>query len=121
MDNAWQANKKLTRASAFLTESQLRSIAIDSAQRLGWPTLKDEQFILIFAQGKDCFVALPTGYGKSAIYDVFPCVFDAIKGMIIIMVTMLHIININKQLWFVVKETSVCMCFQVQLGALLCV
>ena len=85
----------------FLTESQLRSIAIESAQRLGWPTHKDAQLevILNFAQGKDCFVALPTGYGKSAIYYVFPCVFDTIKGMIIIiMVTMLHIININKQL-----------------------
>ena len=26
-----------------LTESQLRSIAVESAQRLGYPTLKDEQ------------------------------------------------------------------------------
>ena len=79
---------------------QLRSIATESVQCLGWPTLKDEQLeaILTFAEGKDCFVALPTGYGKSTIYDVFPCVIDEIKGMIIIiMVTMLHIININKQ------------------------
>ena len=27
----------------FLTESQLRSIAIESAQHLGWPTHKDAQ------------------------------------------------------------------------------
>ena len=97
----------------FLTESQLRSIAVESTQHLGYPTLKDEQLeaIVNFAQGKDCFVALPTGYGKSVIYGVLPYVFDAIKGIIIIvMVTMLHniIIKINKQLWFVVKGTSVC-------------
>ena len=70
------------RGRAAFTEAQLRAIAVDSAQRLGYPTLKDEQLkaIVTFAQGNDCFVALPTGYGKSAIYGVLPYVFDTIKG-----------------------------------------
>ena len=96
-----------------LTESQLRSIAVESAQRLGYPTLKDEQLeaIVSFAQGNDCFIALPTGYGKSAIYGVLPYVSDTIKGMIYI--NMLYILNINKQLWFVVKQTTIaCVCRQ---------
>ena len=36
-----------------------------------------------FAQGKDTFVVLPTGYGKSLIYAVLPLVFDAKRGIFI--------------------------------------
>ena len=65
------------------TEEQLGTIAVESAQRLGYVTLKDEQLeaIVTFVQGNDCFIALPTGYGKSAIYGVLPYVFDIMKGM----------------------------------------
>ena len=65
------------------TEEQLETIAVESAQRLGYVTLKDEHLeaIVTFVQGNDCFIALPTGYGKSAIYGVLPYVFDIMKGM----------------------------------------
>lgn len=66
----------------YFTEEQLKTIAVESAQRLGYSTLKDKQLeaIVTFVQGNDCFIALPTGYGKSAIYGVLPYVFDTIKG-----------------------------------------
>ena len=69
--------------SSHVTESQLRLIAVESARRLGYATLKDKQLeaIVTFALGNDCFIALPTGYGKSAIYGVLPFVFDTIKGI----------------------------------------
>ena len=36
-----------------------------------------------FVQGKDTFVALPTGYGKSLKYAVLPLVFDAKRSIFI--------------------------------------
>ena len=33
-----------------------------------------------FTQGKDVFVVLPTGYGKSVIYAILPLVFDFMFG-----------------------------------------
>ena len=49
-------------------------------------TLKDKQreAILAFLSGRDVFVALPTGYGKSYIYGILPLCFDALKSMFII-------------------------------------
>ena len=33
-----------------------------------------------FVSGKDTFVILPTGYGKSIIYGVLPLLFDYVSG-----------------------------------------
>ena len=33
-----------------------------------------------FVSGRDTFVALPTGYGKSIIFAVLPLLFDMILG-----------------------------------------
>lgn len=44
--------------------------------------LKEKQIEAIdsFVKGKDVFVSLPTGYGKSIIYASLPLVFDIVKG-----------------------------------------
>ena len=42
--------------------------------------LKQEEAILSFLDGKDTFVSLPTGYGKSLIYALLPLIFDNIRG-----------------------------------------
>ena len=44
--------------------------------------LKEKQIEAIdsFVTGKDVFVSLPTGYGKSIIYASLPLVFDIVKG-----------------------------------------
>ena len=45
----------------------MREIVERAASSLGYSNLKpeQEQAILAFVSGKDVFVALPTGYGKS--------------------------------------------------------
>ena len=46
----------------------------ESARFLGIDSLKDEQKLAdtTFMQGKDTFISLPTGYGKSLIYVLLP-------------------------------------------------
>ena len=50
--------------------------------RLRYEELKDEQkeAVKAFANGKDVFVSLPTGYGKSLCYQILPVLFDALRG-----------------------------------------
>ena len=47
-------------------------------------TLKEEQLQAVMAvyEGKDVFVRLPTGFGKSLCYQVLPFVFDHKLGLI---------------------------------------
>ena len=54
----------------------------ECALQLGYEGVKDKQMeaILAVVRGKDTFVSLPTGFGKSMIYGVFPVVFDKKKG-----------------------------------------
>ena len=56
--------------------------AIQSAgERMGHAKVKDEQFRVIedVVRGRDTFVSLPTGYGKSLCYGVLPWVFDELS------------------------------------------
>ena len=42
--------------------------------------LMQVEAIKSFVSGKDTFVILPTGYGKSIIHGVLPLVFDYVSG-----------------------------------------
>lgn len=55
---------------------------IESAKILGIKQFKQKQVAAIesFLSGKDTFVSLPTGYGKSIIYAALPLAFDTLKG-----------------------------------------
>ena len=48
---------------------------------LGVKALKDKQkeAIYNFVRGQDCFVILPTGYGKTLCYALLPFVFDHLR------------------------------------------
>ena len=54
-----------------------------AAERLGFKKLKEKQIeaIKAFISGKDVFVSLPTGYGKSLIYGILPLVFNILEGL----------------------------------------
>lgn len=41
---------------------------------------KQQEALKTFLSGKDMFVCLPTGYGKSIIYAILPSVYDKIRG-----------------------------------------
>ena len=42
--------------------------------------LEQEKAIRAFLSGKDVFIFLPTGYGKSIIYLLLPLIFDRMRG-----------------------------------------
>ena len=60
--------------------SAIGDAVTQSATKLGFE-LKEKQreAVLGFCQGRDVFVSLPTGYGKSIIYAVLPMVFNILK------------------------------------------
>ena len=53
----------------------------DVAFEMGYASLRDKQkeSILGFVRGRDVFVSLPTGSGKSLCYSILPKVFDRVK------------------------------------------
>ena len=58
-------------------------LALDLAsRRMGVDGLKPKQLEAIesFVSGKDTFVSLPTGYGKSVIFAILPLLFDFLFG-----------------------------------------
>ena len=60
--------KKAIEAALF------EQIVSDAGEKIGYPDLKDEQrkAVAAFIQGKDVFVSLPTGSGKSLCFALLP-------------------------------------------------
>ena len=67
----------------LLISCELRRVVEESVDTIGFGPLKAKQqeALEAFLSGKDTFVALPTGYGKSIIYAILPSVFDKIRGI----------------------------------------
>ena len=61
----------------------LKTVVSESAKEIGYEKLKDKQVEAVetILGGSDVFVSLPTGYGKSVIYNaVLPRAFDRLRG-----------------------------------------
>ena len=63
-------------------EAKISQAITESGRALGVLELKSKQLEALnaFLSGRDTFVSLPTGYGKSIIYAVLPLAFDFMKG-----------------------------------------
>ena len=75
--------------------------AIDiAAKKLGYFPLKDKQRLAVksFFEGKDVFVSLPTGYGKTACFAMLPIVHDLLYGSkaVIVVVSPLKALMANQ-------------------------
>ena len=68
-------------ASIGSTDTGLSSVVAVVAAKLGRPVISDDQMKIInnYKEGKDVFVSLPTGAGKSLSYMVAPFVADWAK------------------------------------------
>ena len=63
---------------------ELATFVMESDMELGYDQLKDKQVeaAVSVLSGRDTFVSLPTGYGKSVIYALLPRAFDKYRGRV---------------------------------------
>ena len=70
------------RISLNMTTTLDVDAVIDSAVvKLGFDGVREKQgeALSTFVSGKDTFVCLPTGYGKSMCYSLLPIVYDLLR------------------------------------------
>ena len=68
--------------SATCMTSVVQQALKETVSEMGLFELKPKQTdaILAVLAGRDTFVSLPTGYGKSVIYGVLPLLYDKVRG-----------------------------------------
>ena len=62
-------------------DMDLEVIVSSAVAELGYDSVKLEEkaALLAFLRGRDVFVSLPTGYGKSLCYAALPAAFDSLR------------------------------------------
>ena len=69
-------------AEASSSSVTVKKVISHAASSLGYELKKQqEKSIYHFVKGKDVFVSLPTGFGKSLCYTLLPRVFDLLRGV----------------------------------------
>lgn len=73
----------------------LATLVAEAAKRMGYAHLQEQQeeAVKLILGGKDTFVALPTGFGKSVIYAVLPLAFDMLQGNTTGLIYSYHCVN----------------------------
>ena len=65
--------------SVMASSGEIETAAIDTDKHLGYESLKPLQLEVVgIVGGRDVFVGLPIGYGKSLCYSCLPWTFDRI-------------------------------------------
>ena len=73
----WTKSKSSQVAKSLLDG---QGVISNAAARIGYPNVRPKQeAVSYFIDGKDVFVSLPTGSGKSLCYCILPGVFDEDK------------------------------------------
>ena len=65
----------------FISKADLGMILLSVVQKMGYDRPMDDQkkAVEAFVLGKDVFISLPTGSGKSLCYAYLPYVFDELR------------------------------------------
>ena len=91
------------RLKAHLSKVKIDLVIEETVRKLGYSRATEDQVIAIreFILGRDVFVMLPTGSGKSLYYAALPFVFDVLKGeahcsSIVVVVSPLHYIMVDQ-------------------------
>jgi len=80
-------------------EDAISATCQELVKRGFWLKQKQLEAISSFCSGRDVFVSLPTGYGKSIIYATLPLVFDNIRGSCLWLTKLNMLFKFYRKVW----------------------